>query len=45
LGADPAPVAHQHDAAEQIALDHEAVEARHALSRVDPMQHKVVLNG
>ncbi len=45
VGADPAPVAHQHDAAEKIPLDHKAVEPRHTLRRVDPVQHKVVLNG
>ena len=45
VGPDPAPVADQHDAAEEIPLDHEAVEPRHALLRVAPVQHKVVLNG
>src|SRR5687767_13575814 len=44
IGADLAPIAHQHDAAEQIPLDHEAVEPRHALLLVAPMQHKVVLD-
>jgi hypothetical protein len=42
--ADPASVAHQAHGPEQIALDHEAVEAPDALLRVDPVQHQVVLD-
>jgi hypothetical protein len=44
LGADPSPVAHRAPGLEQIALDHEAVEAPGALPRVDPVQHQVVLH-
>ena len=44
-GADPAPGAHQADSPEQVALDHEAVEAPDALPRVNPVQHQVVLDG
>ena len=32
------------DGAEQVALDHEAVEPPDALLRVDPVQHQVVLD-
>ena len=39
IRSDPAPVPNQDDAAEEIPLDHEAVEPRHALPRVAPVQH------
>ncbi len=38
VGADPAPIPHQHDPAEQIPLDHEAIEMRPAVLLVDPRQ-------
>jgi hypothetical protein len=42
--ADPAPTADQAHNAEEVALDHEAVEPRDPLLRVDPVQHQVVLD-
>ena len=44
VGADPAPVLHQHKPAELTLLDHEAVELRHALPQVAPVQHKVIFD-
>jgi hypothetical protein len=43
-GADPAPVAHQPDRAEQVALHHQRVKAPDTLLRVDPVQHEVMLD-
>jgi hypothetical protein len=40
----PTPVLHQAHGSEQIALDHERVEAPDALLRVDPVRHLVVLD-
>src|SRR4051794_9351151 len=40
--SDPAPVAHQHRAPEQVALDHQGVEARHVPPRLKTAQHQGV---
>jgi hypothetical protein len=44
VGADASPVADESNAAEQIALDQEPIEARHAPVRVDPVQHERMLD-
>jgi hypothetical protein len=44
IRADAAPVAHQAHGPEQIALDHDAVDAPDDLLWVDPVQHQMVLN-
>jgi hypothetical protein len=44
VGADASPIAHESNGAEQIAFDHEQVESRHALVRIDPMQHEMMLD-
>jgi hypothetical protein len=40
--SDPAPIAHEPDSAEEVSLDHEAIEAPNALLRVHPVQHEMV---
>lgn len=44
-GADPALIADQPHDAKQVALDHQRVEARRELRRVDPVEDEMVLEG
>src|SRR3954469_11589148 len=40
--ADPAPVAHQHGAPEQVAFEHQGGEARHIPPRREPAQSTAI---
>src|SRR4051794_29377044 len=43
--AHPSPVTDENDAPEQVALDHQGVEAGHVLLRLNPPQNEGVLDG